>query len=343
MNIPIQTGKIETAKKVVIYGPEGIGKSTLASKFPRAVFIDCEGSTKELDVARYPAPFTWGEILAYIDDAVTNKTCDTLIIDTADWAEQFCTKHTCEKLNIKNIEDMGYGKGYTYLTQNFTELLKACDNLIASEINVVFTAHAQMRKFEQPDEMGAYDRWEMKLSKRTAPLLKEWADMVLFCNYKTTVITDSKTNSKKATGGSRVMFTTHHPCWDAKNRYGLHEVMDMDFAGIAHLFKKQYEKPQIIETPAVVHCPAPESKDLNWEDGIKKKKKKEPGIKLTSSDPFELTMVTNGISLEQVKAFSESKGNYPGMDPLEYPQIYKDALIKIENIEKIKNFIKENS
>ena len=51
MAIPIQTGKIETAKKVVIYGPEGIGKSTLASKFPRPVFIDCEGSTNELDVS----------------------------------------------------------------------------------------------------------------------------------------------------------------------------------------------------------------------------------------------------------------------------------------------------
>ena len=54
--IPITKGKVETAKKVVIYGPEGIGKSTLASMFPDAVFIDTEGSTKELDVARYPTP-----------------------------------------------------------------------------------------------------------------------------------------------------------------------------------------------------------------------------------------------------------------------------------------------
>ena len=216
MVISIQTGKIETAKKVVIYGPEGIGKSTLASKFPRPVFIDCEGSTNELDVSRYPTPLTWDEILAFIDDAVESHTCDTLIIDTADWCEQFCMKYTCDKLNVKNIEDIGFGKGYQYLTQNFTELLKRCDVLIANGINVVFTAHAQMRKFEQPDEMGAYDRWEMKLSKRNAPLLKEWADLVLFCNYKTNVITDQKTNNKKATGGTRKMFTTHHPCWDAR-------------------------------------------------------------------------------------------------------------------------------
>ena len=332
MAIPIQTGKIETAKKVVIYGPEGIGKSTLASKFPRPVFIDCEGSTNELDVSRYPAPLTWNEILAFIDDAVKNHTCDTLIIDTADWCEQFCTKYTCDKLNVKNIEDIGYGKGYQYLTQNFTELLKRCDALIANGINVVFTAHAQMRKFEQPDEMGAYDRWEMKLSKRNAPLLKEWADLVLFCNYKTTVITDQKSNSKKATGGTRKMFTTHHPCWDAKNRYGLPEVMDMDFEGIAHLFKGA----------AVAHSPAPEAKDLDWTDGIAKKKL--PKVKAKTSDPreFELAMLVNGLTMEQVQTFSESKGNFPGLDPLEYPQTYKDALMKLDNIEKIKKFVKEN-
>ena len=56
MDFTITTGKVETAKKVVIYGPEGIGKSTLAARFPQPLFIDTEGSTKELDVARLPAP-----------------------------------------------------------------------------------------------------------------------------------------------------------------------------------------------------------------------------------------------------------------------------------------------
>ena len=125
----------------------------------------------------------------------------------------------------------------------FDRLLKALDELVEQGVNVVFTAHAMMRKFEQPDELGAYDRWEMKLSKKVAPLLKEWADMVLFCNYKTTVITDQKTNSKKATGGSRVMYSSHHPCWDAKNRYGLPEQMPMEFSNIKHLFEGIETKP----------------------------------------------------------------------------------------------------
>ena len=97
----------------------------------------------------------------------------------------------------------------------------------------MLAAHAKMRKFEQPDELGAYDRWEMKLSKNVAPIVKEWADTVLFVNYKTFVIKDEKTDSRKAQGGRRVMYTNHHPCWDAKNRYGLPDEVDFDFSVIA--------------------------------------------------------------------------------------------------------------
>lgn len=237
MGIPITKGKVKTAKKVVIYGPEGIGKSTLASQFPEPVFIDTEGSTKELDVARYPVPKTWNDVVADVNDFVESMPGKTLIIDTADWAEQLCISHTCTNLGVKGIEDVGYGKGYVYVSEAFADFLNKCNVLIDQGVNVIFTAHAQMRKFEQPDEMGAYDRWEMKLSKKVAPLLKEWADIVLFCNYKTDVITDQNTKSKKATGGRRVMYASHHPCWDAKNRYDLPDMMPMEFSQIKHLFE----------------------------------------------------------------------------------------------------------
>lgn len=245
--IPIKKGTIETAKKVIAYGPEGIGKSTLASKFPEPVFIDTEGSTKNLDVARYPTPANWNDIITFVEDCAAEPPCKTLIIDTADWAEQFCIKAICQKNNVGGIEDFGYGKGYVYLVEEFAKLLRACDKCIEANINVVFTAHAFMRKFEQPDEMGAYDRWEMKLSKKVGPLLKEWADIVLFCNYKTNVITDQNTKSKKATGGTRVMYASHHPCWDAKNRYGLPDVMPMEFDQIKHLFENLPAPEKVID------------------------------------------------------------------------------------------------
>lgn len=236
-------GKIPCAKKVLIYGPEGIGKSTFAAQFPEPLFIDTEGSTKELDVARTPTPLSWAMLLQQIDYVKQHADiCRTLVIDTLDWAEQMCVRCICDKHGKSGIEDFGYGNGYVYAKEEFGRLLNSLEEVIRSGIHVVVTAHAQMRKFEQPDELGAYDRWELKLGKKTtsqtAPLVKEWADMILFANYKTfSVAVDDKGKRHKAQGGSRVMYTTHHPCWDAKNRYDLPAEMPLDYAGIAHIIE----------------------------------------------------------------------------------------------------------
>lgn len=225
-------GKTSTATKVVIYGPEGIGKSTLASRFPDPLFIDTEGSTARMDVARLDRPTTWAELERQIKAVKAEPDCcKTLVIDTADWAERLCISEVCTDKKVSGIEDIGYGKGYTYAKEKFSKALTLLSELTAAGTNVVITAHAQMRKFEQPDEMGAYDRWELKLSKQCAPILKEWADMVLFCNYKTEVI-KTETGTRKAKGAKRVMYTTHNACWDAKNRDGLPDELPMDYESI---------------------------------------------------------------------------------------------------------------
>lgn len=234
----ITKGKIPCAKKVVIYGPEGIGKSTFASQFPDPVFIDTEGSTNNMDISRLPAPTNWSMLLEEVRYIMQNPSvCRTLVIDTADWAEQLCSAAICGKYQKSGIEDFGYGKGYVFLQEEFGKLLNLLTELVEQKkINAVLTAHAKMRKFEQPDEMGAYDRWEMKLSKNVSPMVKEWADMVLFANYKTHVI---KVNGKnKAQGGKRVIYTTHHSCWDAKNRYGLDDELPFDYSSVSNVIEE---------------------------------------------------------------------------------------------------------
>ncbi|EEX48656.1 ATP-binding protein [Jonquetella anthropi] len=252
----ISRGVIDTAKKVVIYGPEGIGKSTLASKFPFPVFLDVEGSTKAMQVDRVDGLTTW-QALRDTMSVLRSSGHDykTVVIDTADWAEKLASAYVCEQNKVRGIEAFGYGKGYTYLKEAFAELLADCDALISRKINVVFTAHAAMRKFEQPDERGAYDRWEMKLSRQVAPLLKEWADMVLFCNYKT--FAQKQENGKyKVTGGERTMYTTHNPCWDAKNRYALADELPMDYAQLAAAVEIRHPEPAPVpETPKPEEAP----------------------------------------------------------------------------------------
>ncbi|MFG5564347.1 ATP-binding protein [Enterococcus faecalis] len=229
----IISGKVPKAQKIVLYGVEGIGKSTFASQFPNPLFIDTEDSTLHMDVKRLAKPTSWTMLLQQIDFVKQNRPCQTLVIDTMDWAEEICKRHLMAANNWKAIDSEGYGRKFVALAKEMGNLLNALSEVIDAGIHVVVTAHAMLRKKEEPDEMGAYDRYELKLEKKTAPLVKEWADMVLFANYKTIIITDSKTESKKAQGGQRVMYTTHRPTWDAKNRVGLPDELPFEYSQIA--------------------------------------------------------------------------------------------------------------
>ena len=229
----ITTGKIQKAQRVVIYGPEGIGKSTLAASFPSPLFIDTEGSTDHMDVARTPKPTDWNNLCEFVDWLRTNQhDYKTLIIDTIDWAEKLCARHLCESHGKKGLEDFGFGKGYVHLYDEFYRFIERLDVIRNMGVNIVLTAHSHIKRFDLPEETGSFDRYELKLEKKTTPLIKEWADIILFCNYKTHVVdVDGK---KKAQGGRRVMYTVHTPNWDAKNRHDLPEELDMDFKHISH-------------------------------------------------------------------------------------------------------------
>lgn len=341
-------GKIKKAKKVVIYGPEGIGKSTFASKFPDPVFIDTEGSTNDMDVARLPRPTSWIMLLEELQYVEKNPgVCKTLVIDTIDWAEQLCVEHICAKHNKSGIEDFGYGNGYVYTKEEFGRFLNKLTDVIETGVNVVLTAHAQLRKFEQPDEMGAYDRWELKLGKKTqsqtSPLVKEWADMLLFCNYKTySIAVDDKGKKHKVQGGKRVMYTCHHPCWDAKNRYNLPEECELDYGVIAGIIEQTTQmlpsgteqKATVRETPP---APTPDpvltgtegnQMDLNDRKAKNVPQKTEPpkGQPVPKNSVFHVDeripkalrdlMEDKLVSEEEIQTVVAGKGYYPQTTPI---------------------------
>ena len=232
--INISKGPKPAPERAVIYGAEGLGKSTIASQFPRPLFIDTEGSTSELDVVRFESiPKSWQEfaqMVTYVKDHP--GCCETLVIDTIDWAEKLCIQHICQLCGKESLGDFSYGTGHVRLAEEFQKLLSVLSEINDSGIHVVMTAHSQLRKFERPDESGAYDRFELKLEKKTAQLVKEWATMLLFCDYEIHVVRDDN-NKAKAHGGSRVIHTTHHPCWDAKNRKGMPEKMPFSYDSLS--------------------------------------------------------------------------------------------------------------
>lgn len=349
----ITKGKRARAQKVVIYGTEGIGKSSLASKFPEPLFIDTEGSTDNMDVARLDKPTSWIMLNNQIAFIKANPTvCKTLVIDTIDWAESLCVDNLCAMHGKKGIEDFGYGNGYVYAKEEMGRFLNKLQDLIEIGINVVLTAHAQIRKFELPDEMGSYDKYELKLGKKTssqtAPLVKEWADLLLFCNYKTYLISQEKSTKKKAQGNQRVMYTEHNPAWDAKNRHGLPSELPLDYSSIAHIFKTeekeevkksiqtefkdekkeqlQFEQPKYngdLEAPKIEKTQEKKIMD-NFGDIVKEVENTpvenlvDPFIEKPDYIPQPLwdLMQQDNITEEDIQLVTESKGYFPKGTPM---------------------------
>ena len=259
----ITRGPVKTGIKVGIYGTEGVGKTTFAARFPGAVFIDTEGSTKHMDVARFDPPESLNDVLEQLNYvAGCPDGIGTVVIDTVDWLEKFVFRAVCEEKKIQNIEDMGYGKGYVFAKQKMQGLLEVLDLITRRGIHVVLVCHSMIRKFELPDEMGSYDRYMLKLNeKNIAPLVKEWVDLLLFVNYKTDIVKDSDGKTMKGRGGQkRVMYANHSACWDAKNRFGLPDEMPFDYGQVAHLFGEA-QPVEAQEIPEDKPEPAPIRKD----------------------------------------------------------------------------------
>lgn len=327
----ITRGKQIKGQRVVAYGPEGIGKSTLASEFPRPVFIDTEGSTDHMDVARTPRPTSWTMLKEQVK-AIRSQRGEylTLVIDTVDWAERLCEEDVIASAaspNIQSIEDFGYGKGFTMSSEKFGKLLNYLNEMKEEGWNIVLTAHAQMRKFEQPDEIGSYDRYELKLGKKSSAMVKEWADAVLFCNYKTLVVeVDGK---KKGQGGQRVIYTSHHPCWDAKNRWGLESEIPMDYKLIAPHVKA--------DTPAVTAATTAEEP----EDDIPMSYPGDPGYEAKEreaiDDPEATAPQPTGTTIPQ---------DNPGGFPTKLWGLMQDAGVSEEDVRKavaLRGYYPENT
>lgn len=238
MQFQIENTRRVKPLKVVIYGPEGIGKTTFASQFPNPIFIDTDNEgTSFIDAKKLPDPTDWSMLMQEVQFTAVNRPGKTLVLDTADWAETLAKQYLMNKNHWKAIDSANYGAKYVALADEIEKLLQALNQVVTAGMNVVITAHAQLKKQELPDEIGAFDRWELKLERRDSAMIKEWADLLLFADYKTTVVTDSN-NHAKAQGGERVMYTTHKPTWDAKNRLGLADQLPFQYEAIREPLEK---------------------------------------------------------------------------------------------------------
>lgn len=216
-------GRIATPERVVIYGTEGIGKTTFAADAPAPIFQCSEKGTERLDVARLPKPDSWRDALAWIDVLINDKhDYRTYVLDTLDWIEPLCWAETCAtKKNgdkrAEHIEDYGFAKGYEYALDTWRQMLARLDVLTERKrMNVILIAHSHVKTFKSPDTED-FQRYELAIHHKAAAIIKQWADHVLFAMHET--LTHKQNNRAKGIStGDRLIYTTRTAAYDAKHR-----------------------------------------------------------------------------------------------------------------------------
>jgi hypothetical protein len=249
MKLNIITGKIQRPQRVCFYGVESVGKTTLAAKVPNPVFLDVEKGSAHLDVPRQEIT-TWTELVEVVKELASGSYgYGSVVLDSIDWAERLNHADLCEIKKIKSLEEIPYGKGFTMAAERMARFLNDLDRLVDAGIHVVLIGHAQVKRQEPPDQVQAFDRYELKLTKQAAAVVKEWVDHLLFLNFKTRIIESESGKAKGRGGKERVIYTTHTAAYDAKTRSELADELPLDYASIASLFGavKAPAKPVAVE------------------------------------------------------------------------------------------------
>lgn len=243
-------GKLACAKRYVVYGPEGVGKSSLAADAPNPIFFDVDDGSAGLDVARYQfhdgpggqVPLSYEEVVAGIDDLIENAhDFQTLVVDTLDrleailWA--YVVKHESGRKSAMNkggvkfdsILELGYGNGYALAVDEWRRLACKLDLLRSRKnMSIVMLAHAQIRTFKNP-EGEDFDRYSLRLNDKAAGFIREWADVTGFaCFEQAAGKLGEEERAKGYSTGRRLLKLTRTATYDAKTRLALPEQVELD-------------------------------------------------------------------------------------------------------------------
>lgn len=233
----IQTRKANPARpvRVMIYGVEGVGKSTLGARAEKPIFISPEGGVDQLkDVSGNPVdellvdgkPIRdWTNVVRGIVSLYKEEhPYKTLVLDSADWLETLA--HTQIVGNSgKTITTVngGYGSGYRQSQLMHKNLIADLSQLREKGMNIVVTAHTHVKTVKDPEMLEDYDAFEIKCHEMVSSLWREWVDVLAFARFKTFLHQDEGSAKARALGDGdkRVVYTVKRPAFQAKNRYGM--------------------------------------------------------------------------------------------------------------------------
>jgi hypothetical protein len=249
----VERGRTPKPPRLLVYGTEGIGKSTFGSQAPKPIFIQTEDGLGEIACDKFPLASTYDEVVAALADLRTEQhEYETVVIDSLDWLERLVWDKLCAQYGVNSIEkvDGGYARGYTHALAYWREIVEHLNALRNHRgMVVLLIAHSKVERFEDP-ESSSYDRYSPRLHKHAAALITEWCDAVLFATRKFRTQSEDAGFSKKRTiahaigtdGGDRILRCVGGPSCIAKNRYGIVEELPLSWAAfVAALSKNLFE------------------------------------------------------------------------------------------------------
>jgi hypothetical protein len=210
-------------------------KSTFGAGAPNPVYILTEDGLGSLNVDHFPLATSFADVMDAIASLYKeNHAFETVVIDSLDWLEAIIQREIEQKYDAK---DLAYGKGSLIAAERWREILDGLNALRNDKgMAVILIAHTTIKRFDSP-EVEPYDRYQPKLQERSNAVVREWADAVLFANYKTIVKKDdvgfNQTNNRGISTGERLLFTSERPAYMAKNRYNMPESIPLSWDAFA--------------------------------------------------------------------------------------------------------------
>lgn len=239
----IQSGKRTVIPRIMVVGQAGVGKSTYASTFPNALFVDTEGRTDHLNINRLPVK-NYADVKAAMAEiyelAKAGKNpCKWLVIDTVDHLALWVYDHVCAANNWDNIEEPGYGKGYAIARDTvWREFVQNIDLLRSANVGVLLLGHATAKSFQNPT--GAdYQYFGLNLDKTSTKYLYDKMDAIGFAAFEDDVRAkfdrrgEQITKGKASTTGRRMLYFGHNPAYDTKMGLTLPDEMELEYASLA--------------------------------------------------------------------------------------------------------------
>ncbi len=211
---------------VLVYGATKIGKSTWCSHADNAVFLSTEPGLNSLEVFQVPIR-SWDELLAACGEIAEGKhEFKTVILDTVDNAYRMCAEHVCRKFKIEHESDLGYGKGFALVNNEFQRVM---NKLAFMPCGLYLISHSQEVEIET--RTGKYNKTVPTLPEKARKIVLGLVDMVLYCDIETATGPDGKMVAR------RVMRTKPSLNYEAGDRTGrLPDIIDLDYTKFVEAF-----------------------------------------------------------------------------------------------------------